>query len=740
MLANDIDPDGDPLLIVAVGTADLGGRAVVSGNRVQYVPPDGTPPDRAVRFTYTVSDGVGHEVTGEVSVRVLLEAPALPPWARDDSSSTYVDEAVNIDVLRNDGDSSGIEPSLAGAPSCPPGAEATVTADDRVRFVPPPGRTGVFRCAYEIVNTHGLTATADIIVTVQEPPVVNQPPDVVDEEVTVETGGSIAVDVLANDSDPDGGRLSVTSSTAPTLGTASRDDGVISYQAPRTPGVATITYEVADADGAVAVGRLTVRVVAPEPVAPIATDDARTIAGPGVPTSFEVLRNDVDPDSTSGLTVVGARLTEGPGSVTHAGNVVTLSPPPDLVGVMVASYTIEDADGLTATASVRLTVEPPRNQPPIAADDFAEVGEGESVSVDVLSNDRDPDNDPLTLTLRDGGGSLGDASASGSTITFRAASGASGTAQIGYRISDGAATADATLRVEVRACEAAPPEAPDVSLFTGYRQPLAIDLTTYARNGTVTTVGPPLGTPTGTYTPPAGENGNVSFEYVVEGACDRRDTGTVTIDVNRDPEAGGVSVSMRPGEQRTIVAGDLATDDERLTIVDLRGEPGWASITGDGIALRPEESGEVSFSAVVADPGGLSARATVTVTVSNGAPVANADQVDVSAGDVSVDLLDNDSDPDGDDIRLQSVPGSASFDGGGRADISRTGPRTVRISPTGGADGTATFSYTIVDSGGRESGAATVTVVSRTEPRANRREHRGDGRGRHIGAGPAERQ
>ena len=316
----------------------------------------------------------------------------------------------------------------------------------------------------------------------------------------------------------------------------------------------------------------------------------------------------------------------------------------------------------------------------------------------------------------------------------------SGTAEIGYQISDGVAAADATLRVEVRACEAALPEAPDVSLFTGYRQPLAIDLTTYARNGTVTSVGPPLGAPTGTYTPPAGENGNVSFEYVVEGACDRSDTGTVTIDVNRDPEAGSVAVTMRPGEQRTIVAGDLATDDERLTIVDLRGAPGWVSIAGGGIELRPEQSGEVSFSAVVADPGGLSAQATVTVSVSNGSPIANADQVDVSDGAVNVDLLDNDSDPDGDDIRLQSVPGSASFDGRGRADINRTGPRTVRIDPTGDADGTATFSYTIVDSGGRESGAATVTVVSRANHAPTAENVAATVEAGAVDAGPAERQ
>ena len=74
---------------------------------------------------------------------------------------------------------------------------------------------------------------------------------------------------------------------------------------------------------------------------------------------------------------------------------------------MVATYTITDADGLTATAAVRLTVDPPLNRAPVAADDRAEVVEGDSVTIDVLRNDRDPDNDPLTLSLLgDGDGSL----------------------------------------------------------------------------------------------------------------------------------------------------------------------------------------------------------------------------------------------------------------------------------------------------------------------------------------------
>ena len=89
-----------------------------------------------------MSDGNGHEVVGDVTVTVLAEALPEPPYARDDSSFTFVDEPVTIDVLRNDGDPSGERPTIVGTPGCPTGGTATVTADGQVRFDPPPGRPG----------------------------------------------------------------------------------------------------------------------------------------------------------------------------------------------------------------------------------------------------------------------------------------------------------------------------------------------------------------------------------------------------------------------------------------------------------------------------------------------------------------------------------------------------------------------------------------------------------------------
>ncbi len=75
------------------------------------------------RFTYTVSDGNGHEVAGEVTVTVLPEPLAEPPFARDDSTFTFVDVPVTVDVLRNDGDPSGGRPTIVGRPGCPSGGQ-----------------------------------------------------------------------------------------------------------------------------------------------------------------------------------------------------------------------------------------------------------------------------------------------------------------------------------------------------------------------------------------------------------------------------------------------------------------------------------------------------------------------------------------------------------------------------------------------------------------------------------------
>ena len=308
---------------------------------------------------------------------------AEPPFARDDSTFTFVDVPVTVDVLRNDGDPSGGRPTIVGRPGCPSGGLATVTADRQVRYDPPLGRSGAFRCTYEVTNARGLPASASIIVSVREPQITNLPPEVVNDRMTVEIGDSTSIDVVANDRDPDGSDadLELVSSTAPTLGTATRTGNTITFAAgDRKPATRPSTTR----SPMPKVRSRWVGSRSPSPngstAHPSRSADSLSIFGPGSPQQFSVLANDSDPDETAGgLTVESATRESGDATVSVTGSVVTVSPAPDFVGQVVATYTIRDGEGLTATANILLTVEPPLNRPPAARDDFADVVNGGSI-------------------------------------------------------------------------------------------------------------------------------------------------------------------------------------------------------------------------------------------------------------------------------------------------------------------------------------------------------------------------
>jgi hypothetical protein len=724
VVANDVDPDGDPLTVVSVTQpSDATGQAIVfSREQIQFTPaPLLDEADQATaRFTYTVTDGNGHEVVGDVTVTVLPEPLAEPPFARDDSTFTFVDVPVTVDVLRNDGDPSGGRPSLAGRPGCPSGGVATVTADSQVRYDPPPGRSGAFRCTYEVTNARGLTASASIIVSVREPAITNLPPIANTDSLTVEVGRTASIDVIANDSDPDGpnAALELVSSTAPVLGTATREGRVITFVAGTQTGNATINYQVADAEGAVSLGRLRVTVTDRANQAPIAVPDTLTIFGPATPQQFNVLANDTDPDETAGgLTVVSASRVSGDAVVSLTGSVVTISPPANFVGQVVATYTIRDGLGLTATSNVVLTVQKPLNRPPDARDDAADVVNGGSVTVPVLLNDSDPDGDSLSVSIVSGAETgLGSASVNANrSISFTATPGASGTATISYQVSDGELTDNATLRIAVRPCSESSPIANDGFLQTGYRQPIGIDLSAFGSNGNfVDVVGPP-GWNNGLYTPPEGENGNVVVTYTVVNSCRLRATGRITIDVNQAPVGASKSIEVFRGEPVVIPVTDLATDTEALTITSVGAAPSWVTREADRLVIAPPvgvPAGTAGFTATITDPGGLSTTVDVSVAVQNRPPVANPDVVDVRGGSPSTaDLVANDTDGDsgGALTIIELLPTTIGFSGGGTGTVSLQPDGRVLVDP-GDGRGTGSFTYRVRDTDGATSASTTVTV------------------------------
>ncbi len=720
--ANDSDPDGDTLTVIEVTQPEGRGPVVIlDDGLVQFTPERLAEGEEAnARFSYVVTDGFGNEVSGDVTVTVLPEPLRAPPFARDDSISTFVDEPVVIDVLRNDGDPSGGRPTLVGQPGCPAGGRAETTTDGRVRFTPPARVTGTFRCTYEVANDQGLRDSASILITVLPPDTTNRPPVITPLGRVVAPGGTVSVDLTSGATDPDGPneRLEVVSSTAPRSGSAVRDGNLLTYTAGSSEGLVRIRYSIADRDGAVAAGDLTVQIREPRRRPPVATNDSATVEADSGPKTIDVLANDSDPDGSP----AGLRITSVGGSGDAAtrfdGPNVTITPRTGFQGTIRVPYTISDPDGLTASATVSLLVTPPANRAPVAIDDALQVPNGGAGRVAVLANDSDPDGDPLAVTIVGGpDAGLGSAVVDGGAISFTAVPNAAGTTTITYRVSDGELDATARVLVTVLPCQQSAPVARDAFLTTGYRTPIAVDLRQYATNGEVVDVVGPPGYAGGVYTPPAGENGNVTISYAVENQCGQRAAGAVVIDVNQSPVVQPVSRTIGRTSPLTLPVALLASDDEPLTIVRSDGAPAWVTTTADRLVVDPTAGaavGTYSWSTVVQDPGGLTASVPVTITVTNVAPVAAPDQVDLrGGGTVRGDLLANDNDPDGPNaaLRIQAVPNSFPL---GRIEIVEDG-RDVRIIANG-SSGTATFTYRIVDGDGAVSDPATVTVVGPPPP------------------------
>src|SRR6185369_17551158 len=157
--------------------------------------------------------------------------------------------------------------------------------------------------------------------------------------------------------------LTVTSvtETGDTHGTVTLSSGTITYSpALNYNGPASFEYQVCDngttngapdAKCATATVNVTVNAINDPPDA---ADDSATIAEDSGANSISVLNNDQDIDTDS-LTI--SAVTQGThGSVTHNGTTVSYTPNANSFGTDSFTYTVDDGQGGTDTATVNVTV------------------------------------------------------------------------------------------------------------------------------------------------------------------------------------------------------------------------------------------------------------------------------------------------------------------------------------------------------------------------------------------------
>ncbi len=158
VLANDSDPDGDPITAALVTNPTNGMVTLNTDGSFTYTPnANFSGPDS---FTYMASDGVLSSAPATVSITVLS-----PPDAQDDSATLDARTSANINVLANDSDPDGDTLTVQSITQ-PSNGTSTLNSDNTVTYTPNSDFTGSDGFTYTISDGKGGTATATVHLTV----------------------------------------------------------------------------------------------------------------------------------------------------------------------------------------------------------------------------------------------------------------------------------------------------------------------------------------------------------------------------------------------------------------------------------------------------------------------------------------------------------------------------------------------------------------------------------------------
>jgi outer membrane protein OmpA-like peptidoglycan-associated protein len=182
------------------------------------------------------------------------------PAAVNDSVSAACGTTTVINALANDTDADGDALSITAVSA--PGKGSAVISGNKINYTPTTAScsVGTDSFTYTISDGKGGTSTATVSVALQ-PPAANEAPIAVDDSFTVGCGASAKLDVLANDRDPNGDALRITSITSPQQGSriSIAADGKSLNLAPAILCFNTdaFTYTISDGRGGTATAKVT---------------------------------------------------------------------------------------------------------------------------------------------------------------------------------------------------------------------------------------------------------------------------------------------------------------------------------------------------------------------------------------------------------------------------------------------------------------------------------------------------
>ncbi|WP_281561599.1 Ig-like domain-containing protein [Thalassomonas sp. RHCl1] len=668
LLANDSDADGDSLQLQQslIDNVDNGTLTIGSDGFFTYIPNGnfvGTD-----SFIYAIEDGRGG--TAQASVTISVGAANSPPLAVSDNYTTDRNTPLVADgneapgVLANDldGDNDTLVVQLPLIQDVTHGV-LNISADGFFTYIPDDDFSGIDTFVYAISDGQGGTAQASVTLAVE---VINTDPVAGDDSYETPENSPLIVDgnalpgVLENDTDAENDLLRVAGivKDVENGNLTLAEDGFFTY----TPsehfvGSDTFIYALEDGRGGTAQANVQIAVTEVN-FPPTALDDDFTLDEDET-IILDVLANDSDEDGDELTLVLESQQTDH-GQVEMTGDKLSYTPTGNFNGIDSFTYFIDDGHNPPASAIVTLTINPV-NDTPVAEPDEFEVATGTVSNLDVLANDKDEEDDPLTIT---------GASAISGTVTIQADNtlnyvpAANITDDVlTYEIEDGnGGFASAEAIIKITGVDQAPNAADDFFSLPQDSILIAdnIDIEGFLANDSDQEGGITLNTNllsnvtngsltldgndgTFTYLPNAGFVGSDSFSYQIFDSKGATDSATVTIQVlaNKKPQAHPDHYDLRPnttlttdnvdcpsplpGNPEPDLSCPLANDSDEdsgdtLTYLGpIAGEEKGVLIDNDdsSFSYTPETnfSGTDSFLYEIQDSLGVKSRALVTLSV-----------------------------------------------------------------------------------------------------------------------------
>ncbi|ELA7675287.1 tandem-95 repeat protein, partial [Vibrio parahaemolyticus] len=723
VLPNDTDADGDKLSVESASVPKEQGTVEVVNGKLVFTPAENFNGDAEI--TYTVTDG---QLTDEAKVTVTVNPVNDAPTIKVDAVESITEDAVSTDtvvatltVRDTDTSEDQLTVSLENNSN-----GYFVLVGDEVKLT----QAGVDAVNNDELNLKDLTISASVSDGVNptandsDSLVVNRVNDaptvenaIADQELS-EDFATYTIDLNDAFKDSDSALNFSVFGNSNVLVSIENGIATISPTADWN-GSETLTFTATDPSGE-SISQTVNFTVAP--VADIVADKATVVED--TPTIIKVLGNDTFEGTDK---VVSLDTNNGPANGTVSVNPdgsVTYTPNDNYYGADSFTY-IVTSGGVSESTTVSVDVTPV-NDAPVAKDDTAITDEDTPVTIDVLPNDTDIDGDKLSIQSASVPETQGKVEIVDGKLVFTPAESFHGDAEITYTITDGALTDQATVNVTVSAVNDTPvveSSIADQTLAEDFT-PYTIDLNTAFSDvdnvdGELTfsvsgnsNIQVAIVNGIATFTPTADWNGSEALTFTATDPSGESVSQTVNFTVA--PVADIVADSARVVEDTPTIIKVLGNDtfegDDKVVSLDTNNGPtnGTVSVNPDGsVTYTPNDNyhGEDTFTYIVTS-GGVSESAIVEVNVTpvNDAPVAKNDisttQEDTA---VTIDVLSNDTDVDGDKLSIQSatVPEAQ-----GKVEIV---DGKLVFTPAENFNGDAEITYTVTD--GQLTDAAKVTVT-----------------------------